>query len=175
MSIHRVFPALVVVSAAVLHATPAAAWYGHEPVERFRCESIDGRTRHCPVDARGGLAFVRQLSRSPCIEGRSWGWSRRGVWVSEGCRAEFEVGGSGGWGNGWQGGGWGPGSPHRGIRLVRCESQNGRTTYCDVGRVRDVRLDRQLSRGDCIEGYTWGFDRRGLWVSRGCRAEFSVW
>ena len=58
---------------------------------------------------------------------------------------------------------------------IRCESQSGRTQYCDIGYARDVRLERQLSRGECTEGYTWGFDQRGLWVSRGCRAEFSVW
>jgi hypothetical protein len=26
-----------------------------------------------------------------CIEDQNWGWDRRGVWVSDGCRAEFRV------------------------------------------------------------------------------------
>ncbi len=124
------------------------------------------------MDVRRGVVLVRQLSRGACIEGRTWGWDRRGVWVAEGCRGEFASGGGG-----WQGGGWGgdPGYGHGGGRTLRCESHNGRTQYCDIGYARQVRLERQLSRGECTEGYTWGFDQRGLWVSRGCRAEFSVW
>lgn len=139
-----------------------------------RCESYDGRQNFCPMPTRGGVVLVRQLSRSACIEGRSWGSDRRGVWVAQGCRGEFASGRGGGWhgGDGWNAG---PGGGYGGGRVIRCESQNGSTQYCDVGYARDVRLERQLSRGECTEGYTWGFDRRGLWVSRGCRGEFSVW
>jgi hypothetical protein len=35
--------------------------------------------------------LVRQRSGSPCIEGRTWGRDRSGVWVDRGCRADFEV------------------------------------------------------------------------------------
>jgi hypothetical protein len=34
----------------------------------------------------------RQLSDSACIQGKTWGWDRKGVWVSDGCRAEFILG-----------------------------------------------------------------------------------
>ena len=255
MSALRILFALGAALGAAFHATPAEAQYGYGPPQRFRCESIDGRTSQCRVDTRGGVVLVEQLSRSACIEGRSWGWDRRGVWVAQGCRAEFEVGGGygghpgGGYGDGWGGGyggesvircesrsgrqnycpmdvrrgvvlvrqlsrgaciegrtwgwdrrgvwvaegcrgefasggggwqgggGWGgdPGYGHGGGRTIRCESHNGRTQYCDIGYARQVRLERQLSRGECTEGYTWGFDQSGLWVTRGCRAEFSVW
>src|SRR5260370_42180931 len=33
---------------------------------------------------------------------------------------------------------------------------------------------RQLSGAPCQEGSTWGYDARGIWVDRGCRAEFSL-
>ena len=147
---------------------------GYGGGDRVVCESQGGRQNFCGIDTRGGVVLIRQLSRGACIEGRTWGWDRRGVWVSEGCRAEFAAGGGGGWN---QGPGWGgrPDAGHGGQRVVRCESSNGRTQYCDVGYARDVRLERQLSRGQCTEGYTWGFDRRGLWVSEGCRGEFSIW
>ncbi|MGL6289364.1 MAG: DUF3011 domain-containing protein [Silanimonas sp.] len=147
-----------------------------------RCESHGGRQNYCGIDTRGGVVLVRQLSRGHCVEGRTWGWDRRGVWVAEGCRGEFASGQGGGWGGpGWNDGGWNhdggwddaPGWGQGGV--IRCESRNGRTQYCDVGGARDVRLERQLSRGQCTEGYTWGVDRRGLWVSEGCRGEFSVW
>ncbi len=56
---------------------------------------------------------------------------------------------------------------------IRCESQGYRYTYCNVqDHVSDVRLTRQLSDTACIEGVTWGHDRGGVWVDRGCRAEF---
>ena len=57
------------------------------------CNSDGYRDRFCPVDTRGGVRLVHQVSnsRGPCIEGRTWGYDRRGIWVSEGCRAEFSV------------------------------------------------------------------------------------
>ena len=40
---------------------------------------------------------MRQLSRKPCVENQTWGRSRNGVWVTNGCRAEFVIGrGNGG-------------------------------------------------------------------------------
>lgn len=150
---------------------------------RVVCESRNQRVNYCDIDTRGGVSLVRQLSRGECTEGRSWGWDRRGVWVSNGCRGEFVSGR--GHGGGWQGGpghggpGWG-GDPgwnggHGGGQVIRCESREGRTQYCNIGFARDVRLQRQLSRGACIEGRSWGWDRRGLWVSNGCRGEFAIW
>jgi hypothetical protein len=57
----------------------------------FRCDSNDNRTRHCEVEVRRGVSLVRQVSRTPCIEGRTWGHDYRGVWVAGGCRAEFRA------------------------------------------------------------------------------------
>lgn len=56
--------------------------------------------------------------------------------------------------------------------VVRCESQDGRTRYCDADVRGGVRLTRQLSRTDCVRGRNWGYDNRGIWVGGGCRAEF---
>lgn len=55
---------------------------------------------------------------------------------------------------------------------VRCESNDGRTQYCAANVRGGVRLTRQLSRTDCIQGRNWGYDNRGIWVAGGCRAEF---
>lgn len=142
------------------------------------CESIGQQTAWCPMDTRRGVWLVQQFSRAACIEGRTWGWDRRGVWVSHGCRAEFESAGPGG-GPGWgpgPGPGWGGGSGWAPPpQTVRCESSRGRVQHCAVGPVRSIRLQRQLSRGECREGYSWGWDRGMLWVSHGCRGEFVVW
>ena len=37
-----------------------------------------------------------------------------------------------------------------------------------------VRLIRQRSDADCVYARTWGYDRNGIWVDRGCRADFEV-
>lgn len=62
--------------------------YGNDVV---RCESRDNRSRSCPMNVgrRGEIRLLRQLSDKPCIEGQTWGQTRSGVWVTQGCRAEF--------------------------------------------------------------------------------------
>lgn len=137
--------------------------------QTFRCESNDGRTRQCNGNGRGRAELVKQLSRTACVEGRTWGSNRNGVWVSQGCRGEFAMGG--GYGGGNYGGGYG--GPGYGMgRLFRCESDDGRTRECAANTRAGVQLVRQLSRAACIQGRTWGYGRNGIWVSDGCRAEF---
>ena len=46
--------------------------------------------------------------------------------------------------------------------------------YCSANTNGGVRLTNQRSGSPCVQGQTWGFDRSGIWVDRGCRAEFSV-
>ncbi len=137
---------------------------------RFVCESRDGRQNWCPVNGNGRVRLYRQISGSGCVEGRTWGQERRGVWVSGGCRAEFVTTG---WGNRWgdrdDDRGWGNGG-----QTFRCESANGRQNFCNADTSRGVRLVRQISGSACDEGRTWGATRDGVWVSQGCRAEFAT-
>jgi len=58
--------------------------------------------------------------------------------------------------------------------VLRCSSDDGRRTFCEADTGRGVRMVRQISGSPCEEGRTWGYDRRGIWVDRGCRAEFEV-
>lgn len=154
----------------VVSGNASAQWdYGYE--ESFICESIKQRTNYCAVDTRGGVELVDQLSRAPCIEGQSWGYDRRGVWVAQGCRAEFiahEPRGRG-YGHGGYHGGY-----DQGYATITCESRDQRTARCPVRIRRGAELVNQLSRADCIEDETWGYDRNGIWVSNGCRGEFAV-
>ena len=57
------------------------------------CESQDYRYRFCAVDLGGaGRAYVgHKISGAECIEGRTWGWNRGGIWVDQGCAAEFTI------------------------------------------------------------------------------------
>jgi hypothetical protein len=61
-------------------------------------------------------------------------------------------------------------------RRVRCESQSTDSvrTYCAANTSGGVRLSRRLSESDCVENSSWGYDTRGIWVDRGCRADFEV-
>ena len=61
-----------------------------------------------------------------------------------------------------------------GQQTVICSSNNGKRNYCGNFGNRDVRLVRQISGSPCIQGSTWGVDREGLWVDKGCRADFVV-
>ena len=139
------------------------------PDDVFTCESRDGRRRYCEADLRGlAPSVVRNISREPCVQGQNWDHDARGVWVDAGCRAEFRVvapptpiqypGGVG--------------SPSS--NLVRCESRDFRRTVCDTGRNRGVALSRQVSKSRCVEGDTWGWDRRGVWVDGGCGGDFVI-
>jgi hypothetical protein len=38
-----------------------------------------------------------------------------------------------------------------------------------------VTLIRQLGNDRCEQGSTWGYTDRGIWVDRGCRAEFALY
>ncbi|NLX18524.1 MAG: DUF3011 domain-containing protein, partial [Desulfobulbus sp.] len=79
------FPVILGIFLFFCHGT-ANAW-------SLVCESIDGQSRYCRADTRGGVQLVRQLSKSGCYEGQTWGYDRRGVWVTAGCRGVFELGG----------------------------------------------------------------------------------
>ncbi|MFT3756037.1 MAG: DUF3011 domain-containing protein [Pseudoxanthomonas sp.] len=132
--------------------------------QSFRCESNDNRQRQCSVDTRGGVQLVRQLSKTQCVQGRNWGWDRNGVWVNGGCRGEFVAGRGGG--------GYYPGNGSSYGQSFRCESNDNRQRQCSVDTRGGVQLVRQLSKTQCVQGRNWGWDRNGVWVTGGCRAEF---
>ncbi len=58
-------------------------------------------------------------------------------------------------------------------RILRCES-DGTYRRCPTDTSAGVVLVRELSAGRCAARSTWGFDAGGIWVDRGCRAEFRV-
>ncbi len=61
----------------------------------FTCESQDRRRAECAAPERGAIRLQRQLSKTDCVEGRTWGQTGSGVYVSGGCRAVFYVEGRG--------------------------------------------------------------------------------
>jgi Protein of unknown function (DUF3011) len=155
--------AVTLIVAACIAPTPASAQPGYGPPPRITCSSNDGNRNWCDIGPSRDVRLVRQISGSACIKGSTWGTDRRGLWVDRGCRAEFVVAAGG------------PPPPQYGApRIVTCSSNDRKRNWCDIGPSRDVRLARQISGSACIQGSTWGTDRRGLWVDRGCRADFKV-
>jgi len=59
-------------------------------------------------------------------------------------------------------------------RHVTCGSKNYGYNYCRVYTGGRVRLVHQTSKKTCNEGESWGYDSQGIWVDRGCRADFIV-
>ncbi len=149
----------------------------------IRCESDDMGRHSCAAPTQITRAEVlRQISGSPCTQGSTWGWQGNTVWVDRGCRAEFTVYG------------YAPGAaaavpsapppPDEGYteyndprytKNLRCDSDSENYRFCPAGgTVRSARLVRQLSGAACTETRTWGWKADGVWVDKGCRAEFEV-
>lgn len=142
-----------------------AQQYGPGPGGVY-CASNDNRFARCQVPWRDA-ELVQQSSKVRCIRGQTWGFDRQGIWVDHGCRGQFAP----------ARGGWGPGPqrPPQQVR-VRCESHGGGYQRCPVDIHRDdsVRIVNKLSGADCRQGSSWGWERGGIWVNRGCRADFVV-
>jgi hypothetical protein len=153
-------PALAgVLAIAAITAPPALAQ------RSISCSSDNGKRHYCDVDTRGGVSMVHQRSDAACEEGYSWGYDRRGIWVDHGCRADFAVNSSEY--------GAPPSAPAERLTLT-CASDDGKRHYCSADTLRGVRMFHQRSGARCTEGYSWGFDRAGIWVDHGCRAEFRL-
>ena len=164
---------VLLLSASRLHAQSGMT-FKNGP--QMTCASDDMRRHNCPVNTSGGVRLVNQRSQSPCIQGRTWGFNRRGVWVDRGCRADFFVpaeqgGGGPGYGNGP---GYDGQRPPYNAATINCSSNNGKRNYCPADTSRGVTLVRQISGSPCVQGDTWGYDRGSIWVDRGCRADFRL-
>ncbi|WP_416209835.1 DUF3011 domain-containing protein [Nostoc sp. LEGE 12447] len=66
-------------------AAPASAQ------EIITCSSQNNRRNTCAINTRGRVRLIRQLSNASCRG--NWGYGRNRIWVKNGCRAEFSVGG----------------------------------------------------------------------------------
>jgi hypothetical protein len=129
------------------------------PADIVRCESNDGRYHFCSTGPIRHAELNRQISGSPCRESESWGQRADGIWVDKGCRGEFEV------------------RERRRLipRTIRCNSDDEGYHLCSTGPIERAEMNRQISGTPCREGTSWGARHDGVWVDRGCRAEFTVY
>jgi hypothetical protein len=56
-----------------------------------RCDS-HGPRRVCAADTRGGVSLRYQYSDEGCWQNNTWGFTADGIWVSNGCKADFTLG-----------------------------------------------------------------------------------
>ncbi|PCI27530.1 MAG: hypothetical protein COB67_08285 [SAR324 cluster bacterium] len=133
-------------------------YYYHNNNQTVICESRRGKRAYCQANTQYGVSFLRQFSRSTCDY--NWGYDQSGIWVDHGCAAEF------GLNYGWD-------QPDADGNIMTCDSDNYQRKYCPayLGG-RDVFILRQMSKSSCLN--SWGYDRNGIWVTNGCRAEFVV-
>jgi hypothetical protein len=81
----RLATAATIGLALASHQAPLAA------DQVIRCESSNYQYNMCRVDTHGFVRLQRQISRTDCRQGRNWDYDRRGIWVDDGCAAEFLV------------------------------------------------------------------------------------
>jgi len=149
---------------AVLGAALALGTAGAAAAQSIHCESRDYRRNFCATGQITGAQIISQTSNAACVQGRTWGWDRNGIWVNDGCAGDFA----------YQGG-WGPQpGPPIGTNSIQCESRDYQQNFCNTGvRISRAWVAQQQSQAPCIQGRSWGFDQRGIWVSQGCSAVFS--
>ena len=125
--------------------------------QTINCSSEDGKRHYCSVDTRQGIQLLNQRSSSPCIQGSTWDFDRKGIWVDNGCRADFVL----------------TSVPLDINHSVYCSSDDGKRHYCQIDARDGVYLIRQRSGSPCTRGSSWDFDDHAVWADRGCRADFA--
>ena len=142
------------------------------------CSSEDGHRHACPINSNGRVRLERQRSDASCIEGRTWGYNNREIWVDRGCRADFTVESRGRDDHDWhRGHDWDHDGDHRGgdaDEFISCSSEDGHRHYCAASTRGRIQMVKQRSDSACRQGYSWGYDRGGIWVDHGCRADFQI-
>ena len=109
--------------------------------------------------------LTRQVSRTACVLGRTWGWRSNGIWVSEGCEGEFRIR------TDYRPY---PPAPPPGPGVTVCESHEYRYNFCPTGPIRSAQILEQKSQAPCVQGRSWGWRNDGIWVDNGCEAVFRV-
>ena len=136
--------------------------------ESIHCGSKDYRYNTCQTSVyTRHVVLKRQLSKSRCDYGTSWGYNSDSIWVDKGCEAIFETIESGG----------GGGGSHNNEEQINCGSEDYRYNSCNVsipGKIIYVQLVRQLSKSACVQGQSYGVSYDSIWVDKGCEGVFRV-
>jgi hypothetical protein len=112
------------------------------------CAAARGAKELCAANTANGVALVE--GSTSCVLGRTWGYDRNGIWVSDDCQGTFVLSARGG--------------------LV-CASDGARQR-CPADTSAGVVLARSIETAACVLGQTWGYEAARVWVDKGCVGEF---
>jgi hypothetical protein len=92
MTFHRILAVIGGLAALPLLATPAL---GQTPASTttVTCASKVGERQECAADTSKGIVLTRSFGESACMLGKTWGYTDKQVWVSDGCSGDFIVAG----------------------------------------------------------------------------------
>src|SRR6187397_2634214 len=62
------------------------------PRQSVSCVSRAGERVQCAADTSAGVALAKSTGAAPCLLGKTWGYDDTGIWVADGCSAEFIAG-----------------------------------------------------------------------------------
>lgn len=78
-----------------LATAPVAVTHASPPPEKATtavvCGSKPGERQTCAAETKAGVTLVQSLGTAACELGKTWGYDKDGIWVSDGCSAEFSV------------------------------------------------------------------------------------
>ncbi len=134
----------------------------------------EGQVTHC-VSTESGRTYcghphmrytMAGAAPTECVQGKTWGFDDRGVWVTGGCKADFNTL---------------PGNTvtsrttkvNSAGEVVHCVGTANGRSYCGVAHKRYVIVGTPPAT--CVENTTWGMDdEHGVWVTGGCKADFRL-
>jgi len=142
------------------------------------CVSTDSGRTYC---GRSHTRYVIKEPTSVCVEGSTWGTDERGVWVSGSCSADFSAAAD----NVTTKRTTTTTTTTRSVpatttettrvtesgRVVHCVATESGRTYCGTHHAHYVISG--TPDPVCVEGSTWGYDDHGVWVTGGCKGDFT--
>ena len=164
LSLPAAMTALALAGVAAASPPAKAQWNSGVGERRVQCISNVNGENFCAIPGGNGpVRLLRSYGPNACVEGSTWRFDSRGVYVRNGCRGEFAYGAPAGGGGGW----------NNATIEVRCASNDGREQFCPADNV-GVMLRKTESRAPCVQGESWRSDRRGVYVRNGCRGVFEA-
>ena len=74
--------------------TASTFTYAGEPqtsLVPINCTSTAGQRQHCAANTSSGILMRQSTGTAACLLGKTWGYDDAGVWVMDGCGADFLV------------------------------------------------------------------------------------
>lgn len=147
---------------------------------RYRDRDWDRKRRRDRF--RDGAAVVLGLGVLGALAAQSHDrdpYDRYGAYPQPGYQPDDQPGYDPGYEPGYEPGyqpGYGQDGPgYGGGSVIRCSSNDYRTSYCQIPQGARANIRRRLSSATCDYGRDWGIAPNAVWVANGCRAEFVIY